>query len=153
IFEKEKEAQELVEKLDAKVKESKEVINNKRVLFLNVDDKGIKSYGASGRFGGFLNQDLGIQHADTKIKPNSSGILISNEYLEKMNPDKLFVINRTQDENDDSIPNALKNPVINNAKAIENNDVYVFEANTWFFGEGGINLTMQQLNQIQQAYQ
>lgn len=153
IFEKEKEAQELVEKLDAKVKESKEVINNKRVLFLNVDDKGIKSYGASGRFDGFLNQDLGIQHADTKIKPNSSGILISNEYLEKMNPDKLFVINRTQDENDDSIPNALKNPVINNAKAIENNDVYVFEANTWFFGEGGINLTMQQLNQIQQAYQ
>lgn len=66
---------------------------------------------------------------------------------------KQVVINRTQDENDDSIPNALKNPVINNAKAIKNNDVYVFEANTWFFGEGGINLTMQQLNQIQQAYQ
>ncbi|MGJ5715779.1 hypothetical protein [Staphylococcus equorum] len=66
---------------------------------------------------------------------------------------KQVVINRTQVENDDSIPNALKNPIINNAKAIENNDVYIFEANTWFFGECGINLTMQQLNQIQQAYQ
>ena len=31
------------------------------------------------------------------MKANSSGILVSNEYLEKLNPDKIFVIDRTKD--------------------------------------------------------
>lgn len=154
IFGKEKEAQKLTARLDHKVKQTKKVINEDTALFLNVDDKGIKSYGSSGRFGGFLNKDLGIQHADSKMKANSSGILISNEYLEKVNPDKLFVINRTTDSNkqQNNIPQALNNPVIKNVNAIKNRDVTPFEANVWFFGEGGIDLTIKQLDQIQHAY-
>lgn len=154
IFNKEQQTDKLISKLDDKVNETKKSINNDRVLFLNVDDKGIKAFADSGRFGGFLNKDLGIKHADPKMKANSSGILVSNEYLEKLNPDKIFVIDRTKDLKQDKqyIPQALKNPVIKNVKAIKQNDVTPFESNAWFFGEGGINLTIEQLNNIQQAY-
>ncbi|NWK83749.1 ABC transporter substrate-binding protein [Staphylococcus sp. GSSP0090] len=154
IFEKQKQAKNLIKELDDKVAETKKSIGNESVLFLNVDDKGLKTYGATGRFGGFLNKDLGIKHADKNMKANSSGILISNEYLDRINPDKLFVIDRTKQASDqnDTLPQALQNDVIKNSKAIKNNDVTLFEANSWFFGEGGIGLTIDQLEQIQQAY-
>lgn len=154
IFEKQKEAKKLVTQLDDKVAETKKRIGDESVLFLNVDDKGLKTYGSTGRFGGFLNQDLGIKHADKQMKANSSGILISNEYLNEINPDKLFVIDRTKKANGQSktIPQSLQNDVIKNSKAIKNDDVTLFEANSWFFGEGGIGLTIDQLKQIQNAY-
>ena len=47
----------LNEKLNKKLLKLK-VINNDTVLFLNVDDKGVKAFGPTGRFGGFLNRDL-----------------------------------------------------------------------------------------------
>ena len=154
IFEKKKEAKKLVTQLDDKVAETKQRIGDESVLFLNVDDKGLKTYGSTGRFGGFLNKDLGIKHADKQMKANSSGILISNEYLNEIDPDKLFVIDRTKKANEHSkvIPQALQNDVIKNSKAIRNNDVTLFEPNSWFFGEGGIGLTIEQLEQIQKAY-
>ncbi|MCG7340305.1 ABC transporter substrate-binding protein [Staphylococcus sp. ACRSN] len=154
IFNKEQQTDKLISKLDNKVKSTKQSINDERVLFLNVDDKGIKAFADSGRFGGFLNKDLGIHHADSKMKANSSGILVSNEYLEKLNPDKIFVIDRTKNLKQDKhhVPQALNNPVIKNVKAIKQNDVTPFESNAWFFGEGGINLTIEQLNNIQKAY-
>lgn len=154
IFEKQKEAKKLVTQLDDKVAETKKRVGDESVLFLNVDDKGLKTYGSTGRFGGFLNQDLGIKHADKQMKANSSGILISNEYLNEINPDKLFVIDRTKKANGQSktIPQSLQNDVIKNSKAIKNDDVTLFEANSWFFGEGGIGLTIDQLKQIQNAY-
>jgi len=154
IFEKQKEAKKLVTQLDDKVAETKKRVGDESVLFLNVDDKGLKTYGSTGRFGGFLNQDLGIKHADKQMKANSSGILISNEYLNEINPDKLFVIDRTKKANGQSktIPQSLQNDVIKNSKAIKNDDVTLFDANSWFFGEGGIGLTIDQLKQIQNAY-
>ncbi|WP_426703720.1 siderophore ABC transporter substrate-binding protein [Staphylococcus shinii] len=154
IFEKQKEAKKLVTQLDDKVAETKKRVGDESVLFLNVDNKGLKTYGSTGRFGGFLNQDLGIKHADKQMKANSSGILISNEYLNEINPDKLFVIDRTKKANGQSktIPQSLQNDVIKNSKAIKNDDVTLFEANSWFFGEGGIGLTIDQLKQIQNAY-
>ncbi|WP_436956305.1 siderophore ABC transporter substrate-binding protein [Staphylococcus sp. AS1337] len=154
IFEKENEAKKLVAELDDQVAETKQRIGGQSVLFLNIDDKGLKTYGPTGRFGGFLNKDLGIKHADKQMKANSSGILISNEYLNEINPDKLFVIDRTKKANGQNkvIPQALQNDVIKNSKAIKNNDVTLFEPNSWFFGEGGIGLTIEQLEQIQKAY-
>ena len=41
------------------------------------------------------------------MKVNSAGNLISNEYLTKINPDKIFVINRTKG-NDKQLPDELK---------------------------------------------
>ena len=41
-----------------------------------MDDKGVKAFGPTGRFGGFLNRDLGIKHADTAMKANSVVILL-----------------------------------------------------------------------------
>ena len=62
-----------------------------------MDDKGVKAFGPTGRFGGFLNRDLGIKHRHCH-ESQFSGNSITYEYLNKVNPDKLFVIDRTQKE-------------------------------------------------------
>ena len=67
------------------------------------------------------------------MKANSAGNSITYEYLNKVNPDKLFVIDRTQKGNDKSLPSALNNDVIKNLKAIKNDQVYQFESNAWYF--------------------
>lgn len=152
IFKKQDVAKDLNEKLSKKVAETKKVINNDTVLFLNVDDKGVKAFGPTGRFGGFLNKDLGITHADKSMKANSAGNTVTYEYLNKVNPDKLFVIDRTQKGNDKTLPSALNNDVIKNMKAIKHNQVYQFESNAWYFSEGGIQTTIEQLDKIEKAF-
>lgn len=154
IFEREDKAKSLNKQLDQTVDKTKKVINKKEsVLFLVVDDKGMKAFGSTGRFGGFLNKDLGIKHADKGMKDNSAGNNINYEYLNKINPDKLFVIDRTKEGKDNKIPSVLKNNVIKNMKAIKNHQVYQFESNAWYFGEGGYELTLKQLNKIRYAYE
>lgn len=153
IFDKKDKAENLNQELKDKVNETKRTINKDKVLLLVVDDKGMKAFGQTGRFGGFLNKDLGIQHADNNMKANSAGNQISYEYLNKINPDKLFVINRTKDGNDQHLPKELNNKVIKNIKAIKNHNVYQFESNAWYFGEGGNQLTIDQLEHIQDAFE
>lgn len=153
IFKKEDKAKELNNKLSNKVKDTKEAINNDTVLFLNVDDKGVKAFGSTGRFGGFLNKDLGIQHADKNMKENSAGNTVTYEYLNKVNPDKLLVIDHTKNGDDKTLPSVLKNDVIKNMKAVKNNQIYQFETNAWYFSEGGINTTIEQLDKIEKAFE
>ncbi|PTI17174.1 ABC transporter substrate-binding protein [Staphylococcus warneri] len=153
IFDKKDKANKLNRELKEKVNETKRMINKDKVLLLVVDDKGMKAFGQTGRFGGFLNKDLGIQHADNNMKANSAGNQISYEYLNKINPDKLFVINRTKDGNDQHLPKELNNKVIKNIKAIKNHNVYQFKSNAWYFGEGGHQLTIDQLEHIQDAFE
>ncbi|MGF7194485.1 ABC-type enterochelin transport system substrate-binding protein [Staphylococcus pasteuri] len=152
IFDKKQKAKSLNKQLKDKVKETQRVITKDKVLLLLVDDKGMKAFANTGRFGGFLNKDLGIQHADDNMKANSAGNQVSYEYLNKINPDKIFVINRTKDGNDKTIPKELNNKVIKNVKAIKNDEVYQFESNAWYFGEGGHQLTIDQLDHIQDAF-
>ncbi|MEJ7517660.1 ABC transporter substrate-binding protein, partial [Staphylococcus pasteuri] len=71
IFDKKDKAENLNQELKDKVNETKRTINKDKVLLLVVDDKGMKAFGQTGRFGGFLNKDLGIQHADNNMKANS----------------------------------------------------------------------------------
>lgn len=153
IFEKESKAKSLNEELDKEVSKTKKAINNDTVLFLMVDDRGMKAFGPTGRFGGFLNKDLGIKHADKSMKENSAGNNINYEYLNKINPDKLFVINRTKKGTDNKLPSELQNDVIKNMKAIKNDQVYQFESNAWYFGEGGNELTIEQLKKIRKAFE
>lgn len=151
IFEKESETKSLIKKLDKKVSTVKNKINNDTVMFANIDQKGIKTYGQTGRYGGFLSGDLGIKHIDPDMPANSSGQVVSYEYIANKNPDKIFYINRTDQDTKD-LPQALKNPVIKNVNAIKNNDILKFDANSWFFGAGGISATIKQLDDIEKAY-
>lgn len=151
IFEKEKEAQKMIRKLDQKVQDVKKVVNDDKVMFLNVDNKGIKTYGSTGRFGGFLNGDLRIKHVDPKMPSNTSGNIVSYEYIVDKNPDRIFYINRLKNPKA-GVPDELKNPFIKDVNAIKNNALLEFDANSWFFGAGGISATIEQLNEIEKAY-
>ena len=152
IFNKENAIKKMNAKLDNKLAETKKTINNDKVLFLNVDDKSIKAFGSSGRFGGFLNKALGINHADKKMKANSSGAVISYEYLVRKNPDKIFVINRGKNAKSSRLPEPLNNSVIKDVKAVKNNEITLFEANKWFFNEGGVQATIDQMNDVEKAF-
>jgi iron complex transport system substrate-binding protein len=152
IFNKENAVNKINTKLDKKLAETKKVINNDKVLFLNVDDKSIKAFGSSGRFGGFLNEALGIKHADKDMKANSKGAVISYEYLVRKNPDKIFVINRGKNAKTNELPESLNNPVIQDVKAVKNNEITLFEANKWFFNEGGVQATIDQMEDVKKAF-
>ena len=86
------------------------------------------------------------------MKANSAGNSITYEYLNKVNPDKLFVIDRIQKVNDKSLPSTLNNDLIKNLKAIKNKQVYQFESKAWYFSEGGIETTIEQLDKIEKAF-
>ena len=53
------------------------------------------------------------------MKVNSAGNLISNEYLTKINPDKIFVINRTKKVMTNNCQMSLKNDVVKMSKPLK----------------------------------
>jgi iron complex transport system substrate-binding protein len=63
------------------------MINKDKVLLLVVDDKGMKAFGQTGRFGGFLNKDLGIQ----PFSFNSRLSVLALSFLSKILP-KCWVV-------------------------------------------------------------
>ncbi|WP_414050712.1 siderophore ABC transporter substrate-binding protein [Macrococcus animalis] len=152
IFEKETEAKSLNKKLDSKVIEVKKLAQNNqdRIMFLDIDEKGMKIYGNTGRFGGFLNREIGIKPIDKTVKATSKGHKINFEYISKLNPERIFTINR--------LPNAGKqlhtnfnNPLIKSVKAVKNNRITQFDANSWYFTAGGIESTLNQLEEIEKG--
>ena len=85
------------------------------------------------------------------MKDNSAGNNINYEYLNKVNPDKIFVIDRTKNGTDDKIPSILQNKVIENVKAIK---IIKFINLNPMHGilKGGNQLTIEQLKRIKEAF-
>lgn len=55
------------------------------------------------------------------MKENVGGNLISYEYLNKVNPDKLYVIDRSNNGTDKQLPKLLHTDIIKNMKAVKIN--------------------------------
>lgn len=152
IFNKETDAKHLTQQLDNKATEVKKLakVIHDKVMFLDIDEKGMKVYGDSGRFGGFLYKELGIKPADSSMKPTSKGHKVGFEYIVSKNPDKIFTINRVPSAGKKLHPN-FSNSLIENVKAVKENQITQFDANSWYFAAGGIQTTIDQLNEVEKG--
>lgn len=139
VFGKTAEADKLIADIDNAISETKKAVEGKgNGLAILINGNKMSAYGKNSRYG-YLHTTFGIPMADADVNKNEErhGQPISFEYIQKIDPDWLFVLDRGSaiGEEGVSAKEVLNNPLMHNTKAYKNNQiVYVSPDSYLAFG-------------------
>lgn len=115
--------------------------NNKDLkgLFVMHNNGKFSAYGKNSRFG-FLHDDFGITPVSDDIEASSHGLSISSEYIQEMNPDILFILDRNAAIGEGKInKDIIENGLIKETSAYKNNRIVYLSPEVWYLAGGGVN--------------
>ena len=124
---------------------------NLRTLVLLTNDGKISVYGSGSRFG-IIHDLLGLPEADPSIKVGIHGQSVNYEYIASVNPDQIFVVDRSLAVG--SRANGLKlldNDLVRGTGAAKNGLIFELDPNVWYLSGGGLQSVPMMVRQIRQA--
>ncbi|WP_233424926.1 siderophore ABC transporter substrate-binding protein [Moraxella canis] len=133
LFGKQAEAQAAISEIDAAIAETQAAVAGKgNGLAILVNGNKLSAYGQNSRYG-FLHTTFGIPMADSNIEEARHGQPISFEYLQKVDPDWLFVLDRGAaiGEEGQSAEAVLDNPLMHGTKAWKNQQIVYLSADSY----------------------
>ena len=158
VFGKEDLALEEYNKIEAKIADAKEKtanIEDKALIIMTTGGK-LKYYGAGSRFG-IIYDELGFKEADKDKSGEAQsagghGDEVSFEYISKVNPDILFVIDRDAVVGGENTASAtLDNDLVNNTNAVKNNKVINLNPEVWYISGGGLQSVNTMIDEAMSA--
>lgn len=153
LFGKSDQALKLQQDIDGLIVQTQALTKNKgNGLVVMVNGNKLSAYGAKSRFG-FVHTVLGVPMVDNKIEDARHGQPVSFEYLQKTNPDWLFVIDRSAAIGEDSAgaQAVLDNPLVAQTTAWKKDQVVYLSPDS-YLAFGGYNQWMQDLTTIKTAF-
>lgn len=154
IFEKTELAQEQIDSLNTERDELKALAQDskKNGLISLINEGSLSIYGPGSRFG-IIYEGFGLIPADNNIEVSTHGQEVSYEYLLDINPDILFVVDRTQAIGGDSEKNKVaENPLVKKTTAGKDNKVINLTSDVWYLSSGGIEATQLMIKEVAVAY-
>lgn len=146
-------AAKLQQDIDDMIEKTQESTQGKgNGLVVMVTGNKLSAYGDKSRFG-FIHSVLGVPMADEQITDASHGQPISFEYIQQMNPDWLFVIDRGAaiGQEGASAQAVLDNPLVAQTKAWDKDQVVYLSPDS-YLAFGGYYQWMQDLETINDAF-
>lgn len=125
LFNKEDKAAQLQQDIDNAIAEAKSASAGKgNALVILINGNKISAFGKASRFG-FLHTVFDIPMADPNIQDATHGQPVSFEYLQKTNPDWLFVLDRASAIGEEGIgaKAVLDNPLVHETNAWKNDHI------------------------------
>lgn len=124
-----------------------------KVLVLSVTGNKIAAFGVHSRLASWLHTDLGIPPADEHLVDSPHGQPVSFEYVRSVNPDWIFVLDRTSSlgEPGKSAYEVLDNPLVQETTAWRQQRIITFP-NANYIAAGGITQLLQAAEQVEQAF-
>lgn len=120
-------------------------------LLIMVNDGALSAYGPNSRFG-VLHKEFGFSPADPHIEVANHGQNISFEYLLKINPDFLFVVDRAATVGGSiSARQVLNNAIVKETSAAKNDRIIYLTSQVWYVASGGLTGTRIMIQDIMQA--
>lgn len=153
LFGKSDQALKLQQDIDGLIDETKHLTKNKgNGLVVMVNGNKLSVYGDKSRFG-FVHTVLGVPMVDSKIEDAKHGQPVSFEYLQKTNPDWLFVIDRSAAIGEESAGAkvVLDNPLVAQTTAWKKSQVVYLSPDS-YLAFGGYYQWMQDLTAIKTAF-
>lgn len=137
VFNKQDDAQKLIADIDKAIADTKASVQGKgNGLAILINGNKMSAYGKNSRYG-YLHTAFGVPLADEHIEVADHGQPISFEYIQKVDPDWLFVLDRTAAIGEEGVAaqQILDNPLMHNTKAWKNQQiVYVSPDSYLAFG-------------------
>ena len=122
-------------------------------LFVMVNEGSISAFGVGSRFG-VVYDGFGFTPADQDIEASTHGQSVSYEYIAEVNPDILFVLDRTQAiGGDDSQNKVADNALVAQTTAGKTNKVITVSPDVWYLATGGYEATEIMLEDVAQAFE
>ncbi|TYA49946.1 siderophore ABC transporter substrate-binding protein [Aggregatibacter actinomycetemcomitans] len=154
LFNKQAEADKLKAELETLFKQTKDAVKGKgNGLIILVNGGKISAFGKGYRLS-FIHEDLGVPMADPSINVSGHGQPISFEFIEKTNPDWLFVLDRISaiGQEGKSAKEVLDNELIHHTKAWKNGNI-VYLSRASYLAPGGAEQLKIDLNNIKTAFE
>ncbi|MDH6363826.1 iron complex transport system substrate-binding protein [Enterococcus sp. PF1-24] len=153
IFDKTTEAEKALADLETKIADVKAQAteSGEKALVTLVNEGELSAYGSGSRFG-IVHDVFGFALADENIEASTHGQNVSYEYVLEMNPDILFVVDRTQAIGGDTTENQVAdNELVKETNAGKNGKVYTLTPDVWYLSGGGLKSVELMINDVQQA--
>ena len=153
LFGKSAQAAKLQGNIDGLIDETKTLTKDKgKGLVVMVNGNKLSAYGDKSRYG-FIHTVLDIPMADDQIADARHGQPISFEYIQKTNPDWLFVIDRSAAIGEDGAgaKAVLDNPLVAQTNAWSKQQVVYLSPDS-YLAFGGYYQWMQDLTTIKTAF-
>lgn len=138
------------EKIASDMEAIHDVARMYHALFIMVNGESLSFYGPNGRFA-VLHDEFGFRSADPNAEEGGShGNVVGYEYVRKVNPEILFLLDRGVATGGSSTINQVRNnALIKQTTAGINQDIYVLDASAWYLSTGGIQSTMRMIEDLQ----
>lgn len=150
----EKKAKEQLETLDKSIQEiaTKNEASDHKALAILLNEGKMAAFGAQSRFS-FLYQTLKFKPTDATFEDSRHGQEVSFESVKEINPDILFVINRTLAIGGDNSSNdgVLENALISQTPAAKNGKIIQLTPDLWYLSGGGLESTKLMIEDAQKA--
>ena len=154
VFGKQARALELTKKLDTSIATLKtQAANAGTGLVILTTGGKMSAYGPGSRFG-VLHDTFGIKPAVAKLDTSNHGQAISFEFIQKANPDWLFVIDRDAAIGREGAAAArfLDNELVRQSNAWKNKRVVYLDGLNWYtLGSAGITALQENVDQLSRA--
>jgi len=156
LFGKDKEAAALVARIETSVAELRQkAAQAGKGLFVLVTGGRISAYGPGSRFG-MIHDVFGVPPAVADIKPGTHGQPISYEFIQKANPDWLFVLDRDaaigRQKEGQAAATLLDNELVGQTTAWKTRQVVYLDAAGWYLSGGGAQSLQGAVDQLTQAF-
>lgn len=138
IFDLEKEAHAINEDMLHTIKEVAAKDTEAKGLFLMHNNGKFSAYGKGSRFG-YIHDDFRVQPVSEEIESSSHGQSISSEYIQEMDPDYIFILDRNAAIGNGTLSkSSVENGLIKETKAYKNNHILYLSPQVWYLAGGGV---------------
>ncbi len=155
IFKREDEAKQKLAELDARMERlSERTRSSGKTGLISLYTAGkISVYGPRSRFG-ILHQAMGIKPADPNIQEAAQhGQVVNFEYLKKIDPDYLFVVDRAKILGEETLAKTfLDNEVVRSTKAAREDHIIYLDTENWYTVSGGLQSMSKMIDEIAAAF-
>lgn len=155
LFDVEEQVEEELSRLEKRIEAIRAQTSNsdKKALIVLTNEGRMSSYGSGSRFG-IIHDVFGMQEADPKIEASTHGQSLSNELIQELNPDYIFVIDRgTAIKRNSMEPSSFVNPLIEQTNAFKDNKIVFLSADVWYLAGGGIQSLDLMIDEMEKALQ
>lgn len=153
LFGKSDQAAKLQGDIDTLIEETKAATKDKGTgLVIMINGNKMSAFGDKSRYG-FIHTVLDVPMTDSKIADARHGQPVSFEYLQKVNPDWLFVLDRSAAIGEDGAgaKAVLDNPLVAQTNAWSKNQVVYLSPDS-YLAFGGYYQWIQDLTNIKNAF-
>lgn len=137
----------------ADLKEKTAAFKEEEALLLLLNDGAISAFSSGSRFGQIFDV-FGFTPVSAEIETSTHGQTIGYEGILEINPDILFVIDRSQAIQVDTAENLqlLDNAFITKTNAAQNECVITLSPDLWYLSGGGLESTHLMIEEINAAF-